>query len=290
MISPSFSSAKKWIIYSAFLGVFLAGLPIPVFTQQIDAQVKTMLERLPLEKQRKLKDLGEGIETYINDYDWTGESLDEKIPITIQIFLTDISVSYEDRYAGTFLITNNLDLQYYDKYWRFPYQVGERLEHNESAFHPFMGFINFYVYLIIAGEYDKYGRFLGTPFYEEAKQISDQAQFNSVFILGWKERTALIDKLLSEENKPFRMMKDFFFLGLSYVGEEDSTALKYCGQSLSLLEEILTQDPENKETLQFLQAHHIEYIHLFEEDQEVLEKLIRIDPDRAQTYRQYLEE
>jgi len=290
MIFSSLSPVKRRFFYLTLAGIFFVGFTKTVSAQQIDAQMKLLIERLPLEKQQKLKNFAEEIEMYINDYDWTGESLDGKIPVTIQIFLMDKSVSYEDRYAGTFLITNNIDLQYYDKYWRFPYQAGERLVHNESAFHPFTGFIDFYIYLIIAGEYDKYGRFLGTPFYEKANLISDQAQFNSVFILGWKERTELINELLSEENKPFRVMKDLFFLGLSYVDEEDSTARQYCGQALSLLDEVLERDTGKKEAVQFIQAHHLECIDLFKDNPEILEKLIRIDPERAETYRQYIEE
>ena len=270
------------------IGLLLVVLVGTVSAQSINAHVKLMLERLPLEKQQRMRDFAETLETYINDYDWTGESYDDEIPITIQIFLMDASVSYEERYAGTFMITNNLDIQYYDKYWRFPYQAGSRMEHNENAFHPFTGFIDFYVYLIIGGEYDKYGKFMGTPFFEKAKLISTQAMFNTQFNLGWKERTALIDRTMSEEYLTFRSMKDFFFLGLSYIGEEDTTAQKYCRQSLGLLEKILTDNPDNEEAMQFLKAHHLEYIDIFKDDNEVLEQLIRIDPERESTYREHM--
>jgi len=289
MFSP-YGSNRKWIFGCIILGLFIIFFISSSSAQQIRSQVKLMLERLPLEKQQKLKDFAEEIETYINDHDWTGESSDDEIPITIQIFLMDYSVSYEARYSGTFLITNNLDIQYFDKYWRFPHEAGTRLEHNENVFHPFTGFIDFYVYLIIGGEYDKYGKFLGTPYFEKAKHISEQAKFNARFILGWEERTRLIDRTLSKAHEPYRSMKDFFFLGLSYVGDEDSTAQKYCKQALLLTESILSEDPENEETLQFLKAHHIEYVDLFKNDREIIEKLIQIDPERTETYRQYLKE
>ena len=280
-----FSSAKKGIFCLLLVVSFVLSYNRVAFGQRLKAQVKMMLERLPLQKQQKLKDLSENIETYINDYDWTGESSDEEIPITVQISLMDNSVSYEDRYSGTFLITNNSDLQYYDKYWRFPYQAGEQLIHNENVFDPFTGFINFYVYLIIGGEYDKYGRFLGTPYFEKAKHICGQAKFNSLFRLGWDERSKLVDKILSKENKPFRTMEDLFFLGLSYVDEEDSTARKYCGQALSLLDEILTKDPYNKQARQFLNAHYLKYTDILKDDREAMEKLVRLDPNHAKTYR-----
>ena len=290
MVFSSYFYGRRWTIYSLLFGLFIMSSIQSASAQNIRAQVKITLERLPLEKQQKLKDFAEDIETYISDHDWTGESADDEIPMSVQIFLMDNSVSYEARYSGTFLITNTSDIQYYDKYWRFPYEAGTRLEHNESIFDPFTGFIDFYVYLIIGGEYDKLGKFMGTPYFEKSKLLSDQAKFNARFILGWKERTTLIDRVLSDDYKPFRTMKDFFFLGQSYVGEEDTTAQKYCAQALSLLDDILTKDPGNEEAVQFLKAHHVEYIELFKEDRKILEKLIRIDPNRVETYQQYLKD
>jgi len=258
------------------------------FSQQVKANVKVMLERLPLLKQKKLKDFAEEIEYYLNDYNWTDEASDDEIPISMQIFLTDKSVSFEDRYAGTILISNNLDIQYTDKYWNFPYQQGERLIHNENAYNPFTGLLDFYVYLILGGEYDKYGRLLGTPFYEKAKHISDQAQFNSQFIYGWEEREVKISSIMSDEYLSFRTMKDLFFLGLVYVGEEDTTAQKYCREALKLLDDFLYKQPDHKDAILFLKAHHIEFVDVLKDDQDAIKTLLTLDPDNENTYKRYL--
>ena len=281
---------QRRVLFVLILLSLTIGIVTPSFAQQIRAEVKLLLERLPLEKQQKLKNLAEDIEVYINDHDWTGEIWDKEIPVSIQIFLQDNSVNYESRYAGTFLITNNLDIQYYDKYWRFPYQYEERLLHQDGIYHPFMGFIDFYVYLILGGEYDKQGRFLGTPYYEKANYISEQAKFVNQFIRGWEERTLLVNRILSDSYKPFREMKDLFFLGLSYVGEEDSTARKYCTQSLSIFEKILRDDPYDEEAIRFIKVHHIEYIDIFKDDRDMLEMLMRVDKERSETYQKYLDQ
>lgn len=274
---------------SLICAALIVALPVQgLVAQSIRSEVKVMLERLPLEKQQLLKDFAEEIETYINDHDWTGEPSDEEIPVSIQIFLVDNSVSYEARYGSNFLITNNSDLQYYDRYWRFPHQAGDRLEHIEGVFHPFTGFLDFYINLIIGGEYDKLGRHLGTPFYERAKLISDQAQFNAQFNLGWKERADLIEYILGEENLKFRTMKDIFFLGLSYIGEQDTTAVRYCAESLDLLDEIMNANPDHKEAQQFIEAHHLEFIEVFGDDRNLMMKLIRVDPEREATYREHI--
>ncbi len=286
-----FLNAGSIKIVLIFLLISLVAAPCrTVSAQQIQANVKLTLERLPMDKQEKLKNLDIDIETYLNSYDWTGDGEDIEIPVTIQIYLQDKSVSYEDRYNGTFLISNNSDIQYYDKYWYFPYDPTEPLIHNEGIFDPFTSFLDYYIYLILGGEYDKYGKFMGTPFFEKARQINDQARFNTTFINGWRERGVLIDRILGKEYARFREMKDLYFLGQSYLGEEDSTAVKYCSDAIDLLDIILERNPEDKETLQFINAHYIEFIEMFKDDPRMMRKLIRIDPNHEDSYRQYLKD
>ena len=289
MLFSRYSMITQICIPLYFLCILSSVFVHPVSSQQIKANVTLMLERLPLEKQQRLKDFSEEIVTYLNNYDWTGEVLDEPIPVTIQIFLNDNSVSYEERFAGTFLISNNSDIQYYDKYWRFPYQAGNSLEHNENVFHPMTGFLDFYVYLIIAGEYDKFGKLLGEPYFERSKQLSEQGMFDITFVKGWEERSDLIEYILSDDYKSYRLAKDLFFLGKSYIGEEDTTSQKLFGEAVDMLDTLLELDPEHKAALQFIQAHHLEFIDLLKEDPERLRKLMIMDPDRADTYKQYLE-
>jgi hypothetical protein len=259
--------------------------------QQIRATVKITLERLSLDKQQKLNNFSDDIEQYLSDYDWTGEVLDQAIPVGIQIFLMDNSVGYEDRYSGTFLVTNNQDLQYFDKYWKFPYQAGDKLVHNENAYHPLTGFLDFYICLILGAEYDKMGKLLGTPQYEKARLIGDQAKFNSVYILGWEERGDYIESILSDANTPFRTMKDLFCLALAYKDSEDSTSQKYGLQALSLLETVFSNNPNNmnnQEVTQFLDAHRQEWIDIFLQDPKTLVRMMNLDKDHQDIYKTYL--
>lgn len=273
------------------LALLFAGLNViapPLAAQQMKARVTLMLERLPLEKQEKLRNLADDLEAYISDYDWTGEHLDDPIPVTVQIILVDQSVSYESRYQASFLISNNSDLQYGDKYWRFAYQDGTPLIHDENNYTSFLGFIDYYIYLVLAWEYDKMGEYAGSDYYEKARLISNEARFNSQFSYGWEDRAKEIAYLISDENKPFRKAKDLYFLGMSYVGEVDTTAQRYCGQAIDLFDEILTEDPDHEPALKFLQAHHLECLDLFNRNRRILETFMRLDPDHIETYEKYL--
>jgi len=277
-------------LHSITLLICLSGLLLSqsLFAQKIKSKVNVVLERLPLEKQKKLQDFSSMIETYINTYDYTGSKTEDEIPVTIQIFMTDNSVSYESRYSGTFLISNTSDIQYYDKYWKFPYQEGNPLVHLENVYDPFTGLVDFYLNILLGGEFDKYGKLGGSPYYEKAKQINDQAKFDTKFVWGWAERTKVIEFLLSEDNKVFRLAKDWFFAGLSYVGQQDTTARRCCAQAVHEIEKVLIKNPDHKEAVQFLNVHYSEIIDLFKDDRNIIETLLRIDPDRAETYKRYL--
>jgi hypothetical protein len=262
-------------------------LSLPVLPQRIESDVTLTLELLPLEKQEKLKNFAEAIERYINEFDWTGEEFDEPLMLTINLQLQESSSSFEDRYSGIFMISNNSDMQYYDKYWRFPYTPDMTLEHG-GIYQPFTGFIDFYVSIILAGEYDKLGLKSGTRYYEKARQIAEQAAFDAQFSTGWKERSDLIAMFMGEENETFRKMKDRYYLGLSYLEDDDEMAKKYCLEAIDLLGSVFDEDPEHKDAINFVKAHHLEIIELFKGNAPVLKKMIRLDPDRRETYEKYM--
>jgi hypothetical protein len=271
--------------------VFILGFAVSagVYGQKLNSDVKLILERLPLDKQKKLENFAADVQTYINDFDWTGTDSDYEIPLSVQIYLQDMSASYEDRYGGTFLISNTSDVQYYDKYWRFPHQAEDRLIHDDTVYKPFTGFINFYVYLVLGAEFDKWGDLAGTPFFEKAKQVNDQARFDTQFILGWEERTKLLQKIIGQDNIPFRKSKSQFFAALTAV-EGDTSVARLCGHGLTLIEGVLKKDPEHKDALDFLKAHYQQIAEIFENDDGSLQRLIAIDPEHKETYQRFIDE
>ena len=69
---------------------------------------------------------------------------------------------------------------------------------------------------------------------------------------------------------------------------EDTTAQRYCAKALTYLEDLLKLEQKYEEAEQFIKAHHLEFIELFQDQAHILRKLIEIDPERADTYRQYI--
>ncbi len=258
------------------------------YAQSIIVTVDLELNALPDENRVKLQDFKQVLEDYLNNYKWTKDEFVGELKINWSLVLQDISVSYQDRYKAQLLVTNNSDVQYADKRCRFAYQKGEIPVHSDNNWESLTSLLDFYMNIIIAEEMDKFGHLLGTPYFERAKLIAEQARFGlGQFIEGWDLRVELIVNLLSERTRKYREMKDFYFYGLYFAKEDPNKARTYIKEAINMLEEIQKdENPKFKRCTKFLEAHHIEIVELFKNsnDSQVFQKLIKLDPDRANIY------
>jgi len=283
---------------SKFILVFFVALTIlfivyspQLFAQRIEANVELKLEALPIDKQQKLRNFADQIAHYINSYEWCDDPWQTTVYVDIQLILEDISSSAEDRYKGQMLIHNNYDIQFFDKRWRFAYQAGDLLQHDESNMNSFTTMIDFYIYLILGGEFDKWGTLAGTPYYEKARHIAEQSKFGlGRFIEGWDRRLDLVNFFLSDRHKPFREMVDYYYYGLSFVRQDNAKARKHCATAIKMLDKILSNDPENEYAKKFIEAHYSEMIEIFRraKNKDPLRTLMVLDPGHEQFYRDIL--
>jgi len=257
--------------------------------QKIVPEVKTILHMLPLEKQEWLQDFHERVQIYIRSKDWHDQNFGGEIKINMEFLLQDISTSSEERYRTNLLISNGHDIQYFDKRCRFKYRHGEQVSSDNLEQTSLTNLIDYYVYLILGGEFDKYGTLAGSVFFERTKDIAQQAKFDlGRFIDGWDLRSNLIERILNDDNKPYREMVDYFYYSLSLVGEDDNKAREYCAGAVDMIVEILTADPKHDACLKFLDVHRREIINLFKNTtnaETLFEKLAEADPDHADAYR-----
>ena len=283
--------SKRMIVIILFIIIsFISANEI--FTQTLTAQVTVKIsEKIAIEIREKLTNFHETIETYINGNAWTNNEIDVEIPIKLEIFFQSGQSSNEDIYGIQFLIADNSDVQYFDRRCKFNYQQGEALVFSDDQWTALTSIIDYYIYLLLGNEMDKFGRLMGTPYFEKAKSVADQANFlDGRYYFGWEQRNELIKQVLSDENKIYREMIDFYFYGIYFLDEDISKARKYCSAAIDIIAEILEQDPEQEQCLKFLSAHHIEIINVFKDNNnnKIFEKLVEIDPDHADAYEAYI--
>lgn len=282
------TSAHRFVMAVALLVVVILVGTIPASAQKIVPRVKTILHTLPLEKQAWMRDFHERVESYIRARDWHDRNYGGEIHVHMEFLLQDNSTSSEERYSVNLLVSNGEDLQYFDKRCRFKYTHGEQITVNDPEQLPLTNLIDFYVYLILGGEFDKRGTLEGTPFYEKARDIAQHARYGlGRFVEGWDLREKLVKELLSDAHRPFREMVDYYFYGLSLLGEDDVQARKYCAEAVNLLVKLLSQEPKNDHAVKFLDAHRREMIAVFANSQDavVLHRLAQVDSATAKALR-----
>lgn len=277
------------IISLAFLFFLLP--QAPTYGRSVKVKVNAIIEKLPIEKQEKMKNFNQVIKTYIESVNWFSEDDAVPIEVTLQMFLTDIPSNIEDRYLCELLVSSS-DVQYFDKRFRFPYQQATQLLYSEQAADPLMSVIDFYMNMILANELDKFSGFGGDVYYKRAQSIAALGKFvRAEFVRGWPEREELIKRVFQEPFITFRKMKDFYFYGL-YIREKSmAEARKNLKVALDMLETVIEKKAELEEPRQFLNAHYLEFIDIFkdyENKKEVFNKLIKLDNDHRSLYEEHV--
>jgi len=258
---------------------------------QIKTKVNVIIDKLPIDKQEKMQDFHIALKEYIESVEWLEEDDSIPIEITLQLFLTDARSNIEDRYNCEFLISST-DVQYFDRRYKFPFQLGDILIYSDQAVEPLTSVINFYINMILGSELDKEREYGGDLYYKKAQSFAALGKFvRTDFILGWTEREKLIKNVFTEPFRKFRKMKDFYFYGLYVRDEKLDETRKNIRTALDILGGVFKEKADLEEPKQFLSAHYLEIIDIFKDDrysEDVFKKLIELDPEHRELYEQHV--
>lgn len=134
--------------------------------------------------------------------------------VQISIYFTEYSPNpTEDKFKANLIVTNKQDFRYEDKRvefgFRTPYQPGQ------GSYDSFFAVIEFYLWLIIGNEEDKYEKLGGNRYFDRARQVQ-LSSTSSIYYNGWDKRGDLLKDITSESNKTFREFEFFYHTGLYY--------------------------------------------------------------------------
>lgn len=268
------------------IGLLLISLPVA--GQELNADVNIQAERLEPAQQNKLRSLEKDLEDYLNSYEYTDNTYGTTIPVNYQIYVQQANESGSTTtYTAQLLVTNGADQRYFDKSWEFPYNPGQVLKH--EIYSPLTGVIDYYAYLVIAGEVDTYAKLAGTSYYNDALEVINQAQ-NSGYAKGWRDRLEKLNDL--QNHRDFRVMKYNFFDAYWDIQEKKMDQAKISfSDTINQLEKIFSKNRDDKYTKIFLagQADKFAWVAAQLGDSMALHTLARLDPENEDTYNSYLE-
>lgn len=256
------------------------------FGQVLHVSANIQASHLPTEEQNDLNTFTDKIEQYYNGYDWIDDEFEYDVDCNIQIIVETVQQKTAEKiYKTQFLISSVSGENFYDKDWQFPYQESFQMSHSKGLFDPLTHVLDFYAYIVLAGEMDTNGLLLGTPLYDKAMDIANQAML-SQYPRGWNLRIQELQKITDMRNRPLREVKPNFFEALYFLDEDKPmTAYQEGLKVMQGLEKVFKMQPNSKPLQTFFKSHHKKLATLFRGHNKELDRLVRMDSKHRESYR-----
>ncbi len=254
--------------------------------QVIEVSVTVNYEYLPTDEQGDLAELSEKMERYFNGFTWIEDEFGYDFDGSVHVIIENVQKkSSEKIYKAQFLISTESGENFYDKTWEFTYEKSFPLSHSKVQFDPLTHFLDFYAYMVLAGELDTNGLLLGNPLYDKAEDIANQGLL-SRYSRGWNIRMEDVQKIINIRTRPLREVKPDFFEALAFLNE-DNLKDAYIKAKIVLEGIAKTYDsqPNNRYLQYFFNSHYNDFSQLFAGHNEELEQLIKFDSKHREAYR-----
>ena len=259
-----------------------------LFAQQIKADVNIHTDKLPKEEREYLDNLAGDIEDLVNRYPWIQRGHNYEMPVRIEIFMEGYSWApmYHHYKAGV-LIATQTGIQLRDSRWDFRHSKDFNHDFGKND-DPLTNLLEFYIWICLGFELDRYAPLGGQLFYEKSAAIAENAQFDRDYIRGWDRRREFARDLTSDRYRDIRTATFHANAGIYYAKKDKKeAALSHLTRSAELL---MSEKPEILELMP--QDHIMRYIDINEfvstlnkiEAYDLLERLSEWDPKHKDIY------
>ncbi len=294
-----------------FIILFIGLSALTAKSQELICNVQVVTQQIQGTNKQVFQTLQSAMNEFINNTSWTGQSfaVNERIECTMLFNLKEqVSV---DEYKGTLQIQsrrpvfnssmNSVMLNYVDNDLQFKYVEFQPLEFSETSnLSNLTSLLAYYAYIIIGMDYDSFSLEGGTPYFQKAEKIVNNAQnaqekgWRASESTGRKNRYWLINNILNEDFTPVReFIYKYHRLGLDRMYEKTNEARADIATDLQLLQKVSREKPDP-----FMYYLHVvldaksdELVNIFKESFQdektrVFTLLSELDPSHSTKYEQ----
>lgn len=300
---------KKNLIFLLAIPLFIISL-FSLKAQEINATITVNVEQLPDEYRVNVQTLEADLERYINnqkftDLEWEGPG----IPVDMTIYLTG---GANGRYGARMFFTSKRYLygqeggasvvtRMIEEQWAFEYARGAALTYNPYRYDEITSIIDFYMNYIIGMDLDTYGELDGTEQFMRAKDILQRAAaqqapgFDTYSKPGQFTKSNLINDLTDLRYEPLRILFfEYYVDGLDMMADDEEQAMKNIVKFVDDLVDFKKNKMISASSLlqAFFDAKVDELANMFrryDNKEDVLNKLMYLDPTNSTKYREALE-
>lgn len=294
---------RFFLLFSFFV------LSISSFSQELNCTVTVNSRQVEGSEKVIFEEMQKAINEFVNNRKWTNDQfkIDEKIECNILINLTERLNT--NRFSGNIQIQARRPVygtNYYsptmnvlDRDFVIEYNQFEPLQYNETSYNGELPTIlSFYVYMILGFDYDTYSLEGGSPYFQIAQRILNNAQSSGE--KGWKafegqsNRYWLVENYLNGQFKPFRKLYyTYHRKGFDLMSTKQEQAIQEITTGLQSLLPVHNVKPSSYNLQVFFNAKKDEIIKLYQgssvtNKQDIVSLLTRIDPGNTNNYQQIL--
>jgi hypothetical protein len=297
---------KSVIITGIF---FLLLIGFQTKAQELNCQVSINHSRIQSQDVRVYQTLQKEIYEFMNNRRWTDRifKTEEKIECSIFINITkhegdifEASIQVQSRRPVFNSSYNSVMINHIDNDFDFEYVEYSPLDFQLTSFQSNLtSVLAFYAYIIIGMDFDSFGDHGGTPYFNNAQQIVNNAQ--NARETGWKSfesqknRYWLIENILNGSYDDYRtFMYRYHRLGLDLLYDKQTKGRAEILASLQLLTKVNRARPGLYILNLLMEAKRTEFIGIFSEappneKAQAKNYLVEIDPAHAGDYQKIVQ-
>lgn len=290
--------------------VLFATLPLQVFSQELNCAVSINATQIQTSDAGIFKDMENAIEQFMNGRKWTNDTYKthEKILCNFLITITKMpaigsfsaSVQVQSArpvYNSTY---TSLLFNFADREWEFEYIESMPLEYNDNTFTSNLtSMLAYYAYLMIGLDYDSFSEMGGTPYFQRALAVVNNAQQSN--LPGWqaigsnRNRYWMVENLNNPQMTDLRKaIYNYHRLGLDTFEANPDESRQVILNGLREIKKVRDVNPNSILVVSFFDAKGKEISNIFSDGniqvrRQAYDIVTAIDPSNRTTYEKMIQ-
>jgi hypothetical protein len=251
------------------------------------------------------RDMKNALQQFLNTRKWTNDAFQphEKINCSLLININEMpsigifSAAVQVQSARPIFNSNytSLLLNFADRDWEFEYIESQPLEYNDNSYtNNLTSMLAFYAYTIIGMDYDSFGELGGTPYFQKALNVVNNAQSSNR--PGWqaigstRNRYWLVENLINPQLADVRRsVYSYHRLGLDTFEKTPDKSREIIVKGLRDLKKARDINPNSILVISFFDAKSKELANIFSDGalpvrREAYDLIVAIDPSNRSSY------
>ena len=289
---------------------FILVVGLPLSAQELNCRVVVNAQQVQTTERAIFTEMENDFAQFLNTTKWTSDSFEPEEVINCNILITVSEMPSVGVFSATAQVLTSrpvyrsayetVVLNFVDRDWQFEYVQSQPFQFNENVFiNNITSLLAYYAYMILGFDYDSFSELGGTPHFEKAFQIVNNAQQSGYS--GWEQFNSIRNRYWLVENiqdpQLEAMRKSFYqyhIKGLDIIGEDREQAEGNILSSLSTIQQANRARPRSILMISFMDAKANEMIQLFSESslptrRQAYNILNNLDPSRSDEYKSLIE-